>query len=76
MSQIRKVEPMADYLIQVELDNGSSVMLNMKNRLSTVRFGQLSDPNFFNDVTTDGNFIKWHNQVEISVSEVFQLAQK
>ena len=76
MSQIKKVEPMADYLLQVHLDNGSSVMLNMKNRLATIRFGQLSDPNFFKDVTTDGYFIKWRNQIEISISEVFQLAQK
>lgn len=76
MSSITKVEPLEDYLVKVLLDNGNLLILNMKSRLKTVRFGQLSDPKFFNEVTTDGHFIQWGNQVEISVSEMFQLAQK
>ena len=76
MSLITKVEPLEDYLVHIRLDNGNSVTLNMKTRLKTVRFGQLSDPIFFKEVTTDGHFIQWGNQIEISVSEMFQLAQK
>lgn len=76
MSWIMDVEPMEDYLLQVHLDNGSSVLLNLKSRLTTVRFGPLKDPIFFKEATTDGQFIKWRNQIEISINEVFQLARK
>lgn len=76
MTQIHKVETLEDYQLHVYFDNGNHVFLNMKSRINTVRFSLLSDPDFFNDVTTDGHFIRWRNQVEISVSEIFQLAQK
>ena len=62
--------------MEVLLDNGSSITLNLKGRLGTVRFGLLQDKAFFDKVTTDGNFIRWDNKIEISANEVFQLAQK
>jgi hypothetical protein len=36
----------------------------------------LSDVELFRRATTDGSYIRWNNKVEISVNEVFQLAQK
>jgi hypothetical protein len=48
----------------------------MESRLGNIRVGILADKVFFDSVTTDGNFIWWEDKVEISVSEVFQLAQK
>ena len=76
MTRIQKVETLDDYQLHVFFDNGNHVILNMKSKINTVRFSLLSDPEYFKEVTTDGHFIKWHNQVEISVSEIFQLAQK
>ena len=76
MSRIKSVVPMEDYKLEVLLDNGSSITLNLASRLGTVRFGMLEDKAFFNSVTTDGSCIQWGNKIEISVSEVFQLAQK
>ena len=76
MSYITKVLPRDDYRLDVLLDNGSSITLNMKNRLGTIRFGMLEDKVFFNRATTNGNCISWDNKIEISISEVFQLAQK
>lgn len=73
---IKKIVPKEDYRLEVQLENGSSITLNLESRLGTVRFGILSDETFFNCAVTDGNFIRWSNKVEISVSEVFQLAQK
>jgi hypothetical protein len=74
--RIIKVTPMEDYLLEVQLDNGSSVILNLKNRLGTVRFLMIEDIDLFQRASTDGNYIRWGNKVEISVREVFQLAQK
>jgi hypothetical protein len=76
ISHIKKVIPMEDYHLEIQMDNGSSVILNLKSRLETVRFGMLSDRELFRRAATDGTYIRWDNKVEISVSEVFQLVQK
>lgn len=76
MKPIKSVAAREDFRVEVLLENGSSVILNMKKRLENIRFGRLSDQTFFQKVTTDGIFIQWDSGVEISCSEVFQLAQK
>lgn len=76
MTQIKSVVPKDNYILDVMLSNGNSVILNMESRLSTIRFGLLKDKEFFDKVATDGNFIRWENKIEISTSEVFQLVQK
>ncbi|MEN6348715.1 MAG: DUF2442 domain-containing protein [Syntrophomonas sp.] len=76
MSPIKRVVPREDYRLEVLLDNGSTIILNLESRLSTVRFGLLRDKEFFARVTADGNYIRWEDKIEISVSEVFQLIQK
>ena len=76
MSQILKVVPKEDYCLDIILDNGSSIQLSLKSRLETLRFGMLADAELFRKVTTDGICINWGGQVEISLSEAFQLAQK
>ncbi|HBS58413.1 MAG: hypothetical protein AAGU23_08510 [Bacillota bacterium] len=76
MSRIESIVIKEDYRVEALLDNGSSITLNLKSRLGTVRFGWLADPEAFGEATTDGSFIRWGNKVEISVSELFQLAQK
>ncbi len=76
MSKITGLVPQEDYRIEVLLDNGSSVTLNLESRLETVRFGMLADKELFRRAVTDGSYIRWDNKVEISVNELFQLAQK
>lgn len=76
MVRIAGLIPKDDYLLEVQLDNGSSIILNMADRLNTVRFALLKDKNFFRQAATDGNFIHWGDKIDISVTEVFQLAQK
>lgn len=76
MSKITGLLPQENYRIEVLLDNGSSVTLNLESRLETVRFGQLSDKALFQRVVTDGDYIRWDDKVEVSVNELFQLVQK
>ena len=76
MSQIKRITLKEDYKLEALLDNGSSITLNLKPRLGTVRFGLLADPELFSRATTDGSFIRWEDRVEISVNELFLLAQK
>lgn len=74
MSRIKSVVPKESYRLEVQLDNGSCVTLNLESRLNTLRFGLLSDEQFFKTVTTDGIYIRWDNKIEISVNELFQMA--
>ena len=76
MTQIKAVTPKEDYRLEVALENGSSVSLDFANRLQTIRFCPLANRDLFARAGTDGTLITWDRQVEISISEVFQLAQK
>lgn len=76
MSRIKSVMPKEDYCLEVQLDNGSSIILNLESRLQTLRFSMLSDMAFFKTAATDGVCIRWDSKVEISLNEVFQLASK
>lgn len=76
MSKIINVETKDNFYLLVDLENGSSILLDLESRLQTVRFGMLTDKDFFKSVSTDGDFIRWGDQIEISINEVFQLAQK
>lgn len=76
MSCIQSIAVKDGYRLEAQLDNGSSITLDLQSRLGTIRFGLLADPAFFAKATTDGSFVRWENQVEISLAELFQLAQK
>jgi len=76
MIRIKSVIPKSGYRLEVQLENGSSIILDFSDRLHTVRFGLFNDKAFFRRAVTDGDFVRWDNKIEISVSEVFQLAQK
>lgn len=76
MNQIKSIAARDDYILEVLLENGSSINLNMKSRLNTLRFGMLAEKDFFKRAKTDGICIRWDNKIEISLSEVFQMAQK
>lgn len=76
MTQIKEVLPKDDYRLEVQLENGHSIVLDFTSRLHTVRFGLLADKAFFLRAETDGTLVKWDNKIELSASEIFQLAQK
>lgn len=76
MSRIVSVVAKENFCVDVVLENGSSITLNMVNRLSNIRFGMLADEAFFKSVSTDGAQIIWGDAVEVSLSEIMQLAQK
>ena len=76
MSRIQSISIKDDYRLEALLDNGSSITLNLQSRLGTVRFGLLSDPAFFAAATTDGSFIRWKDQVEISLTRTLSARAK
>lgn len=75
MGRIVSINPQPLCRLEVCLDTGSIVTLNLAPRLKTARFSRLSDELFFRSATTDGTFIRWGSSIEISLHEVFQLAE-
>ena len=76
MTEIKEVHAKKDFRLEVILDNGSNIVLNMQPKLHTMRFGLLRDPEFFRCVETDGSMIYWDSKVELSISEVFEMIKK
>ncbi len=76
MVKITNVIPLENHHLEVQLDNGNSVILNFEGRLQTIRFGVLAEDDFFRRASTNGLCVSWDDKLEVSVSEVFQLAQK
>ena len=76
MIRIATVIVRKEYLLEVVFDNGTTVILNMAARLGHLRFMALAELAVFEKVSTDGRFIRWGNKAEISLNEVFQMAQK
>jgi len=76
MNRIVSVIPKDDFVLEVVFDNGESVMIDFTCKLYTVRFSMLSDREYFNTVTTDGIFVRWNYKIELSLSEVLELARK
>ncbi len=75
MSKIINVIPEENHRLLVELDNGSTVILNLASRLATMRFALLADPEVFCQVTWDEDFLHWGDKLDISLTEIFQLAR-
>ena len=69
------IQPMSDYMIKVRFNNGTTLILDMKHKLKTMRFQQLKDKVLFFSAVTDGYCIRWNEFIEISVKEIFEIAQ-
>ena len=70
---IRQVIPLEGWRLRLLLCTGSELLLNMANRLETVRFCPLKDEAVFNSVTTDGFYI--HFDVEPNYALDFTLRE-
>ncbi len=76
MTGIKEVIPKENYLLEVRFENGSSAVLDFSKKIHTIRFGMLSNKDFFSRVKTDGTLITWGNKIEMSAREVLQMLEK
>lgn len=63
------------YLLKIKFNNGTTLILNLENKVKTARFRQLMDKELFQRVNSDGFSIRWNELTEISVAEAFEIAQ-
>lgn len=71
---IASVEPLAQYILQVNYRSGSRLLLDMKPHLHRIRFRPLTDPDVWNSAVTNGIFVRFGN-VELSHDEMLSMAE-
>lgn len=76
MARIKDVEPKYANRLLVELDGGRMFLLNMTDKIETMRFNDLKDEFLFMGATTDGDSILWDNgRISLSLSEIFEMTR-
>lgn len=76
MLQIINTEAIAEYLLEIKFSNGTILILNLEDKVKTIRFSQLKDKELFRRVSSDGYSIRWNDLIEISAAEAFEIAQR
>ena len=72
---ISSVEPLKDYILQVDFVSGSRLLLDMKPHLDKLRFQCLSDSKVWNSAVTNGIFVRFGN-LELSHDEILSMAEQ
>ena len=70
---IKAVSSGHDHVLRVEFCTGSVLFLDMTERLSGIRFHPLNDPAVWENVVTNGTYVRWRD-VELSYDEILSMA--
>lgn len=73
-SFFKSVMPLEGARLHIEMCSGSTIILDLSDKLKTIRFCSLEDPDLFNSVAIDGDFIVFGEKVKIGASEVGRIA--
>lgn len=74
MGPISKIEPQDKYNILIELASGHKIILDLSEKLHTIRFHELANPDVFKRVETDGYSIIWENgKIMVSFGEILDI---
>jgi len=74
LNYIKSVLPMKDHRLLMEMEGGSTVIVDLSGKLHTVKYSELAEPSFFNDVSTDGNYVIWRGgRLRITVNELMEI---
>lgn len=69
------MEPLSDYVLQIDFVSGSRLLLDMKPHLDKLRFRPITDPSVWNSAVTNGIFVRF-GSVELSHDELLAMAEQ
>jgi hypothetical protein len=72
---ISAVKPLDDYILQVDFESSSRLLLDMTPHLGRIRFRSLNKSEIWNSAKTDGVFVRF-GDVEISHDELLTMAEQ
>lgn len=73
MALIKKVVPLQNHKMEIELDTGHEIILDFSDKIQKSRFKVLEKDDIFYDVdvSSDGLYINWKNgKFKISLGEI------
>jgi hypothetical protein len=74
MGYIKSVRPMQGYRLHMEMESGSSVIVDLRNKLKTAKCAELADETLFQSATTDGDYVIWGGgRVRLTVYELMEV---
>ena len=65
------VEPVEDYQLVLEFDNGEKKKFDVKPYIQGSFYGQLSDLAYFKSVRTNGYSVEWENGQDLCPDELY-----
>lgn len=74
MEPILRIETQDKYNILIELASGHRIILDLSQKLHTIRFHELTNPDVFKKAKTDGYSIIWKNgKIVVSFGEILDI---
>jgi hypothetical protein len=58
---LRSVKPLPDYRLELEFQNGSTALINMEQRVRTLRFACLAAAQVFATARAEGDKVVWQD---------------
>lgn len=70
MIKIQRIKPNDNYTIDIELDDGRSGILDVKEYLELGVFKELKDLAYFKEVKNCGRFIMWPHEQDLCADSI------
>lgn len=74
MGYIKTVLPMKDYRLLLEMEGGSTVIVDLSGKLHTMKYAELAEEAFFKTAATDGDYVIWGGgRLSLTVNELMEV---
>jgi hypothetical protein len=74
MGYIKSVLPMKDHRLFMEMEGGSTVTVDLSDKLHTMKYAELADEALFKTATTDGDYVIWGGgRLYLTVNELMEV---
>ena len=67
------VTPLENHRLRIEMSSGNTILLDLTSKLETTRFCPLKEPEVFESVAIDGDFLVFGRRVKIGATEVMDM---
>lgn len=74
MGYIKAILPIKDYRLLMEMEGGSTVIVDLSKKLHTVKYAELTEEEFFRTAATDGDYVIWGGgRLRVTVNELMEV---
>lgn len=74
MGYIKSVLPMKGYRLLMEMEGGSMVIVDLSDKLHTMKYAELVENGFFKTAATDGDYVSWGgDRLRVTVNELMEV---